>query len=87
MKWYHTYILDPGLDQKEENIFQNLYWPGIREFSQREVMGCEKRQHTKQSTKNGKLPANISDKTPWNKLCVDIRGPYKILRKWKEPLI
>ena len=37
--------------------------------------------------KNGKLTANMAEETPWNKLCVDIIGPYKICRKQKEPLI
>ena len=37
--------------------------------------------------KNGKLLANMAGKTPWNKLCVDLIGPYKICRKGKEPLI
>ena len=37
--------------------------------------------------KYGKLPAKLADKTPWNKLCVDLIGPYKILRNFKYPLI
>ena len=37
--------------------------------------------------KNGKLPANLAEETPWNKLCVDLIGPYKIRRIEKEPLI
>ena len=27
------------------------------------------------------------EETPWNKLCVDLIGPYKIRRKGKDPLI
>ena len=37
--------------------------------------------------KNGKLPANMVEETPWNKLCVDHIGPYKIHRKGKNHLI
>ena len=33
--------------------------------------------------KNGKLPANLAEETPWNKLCVDLIGSYKIRRKGK----
>ena len=29
----------------------------------------------------------MAEETPWNKLCVDIIGPYKIFRNGKEPLI
>ena len=37
--------------------------------------------------KYGKLPAKLAEETPWNKLCVDLIGPYKIRIKGKEPLI
>ena len=37
--------------------------------------------------KYSKLPAKLVEETPWNKLCVDLIGPYKILIKGKEPLI
>ena len=37
--------------------------------------------------KDGKLPAKMAEETPWNKLCEDLIGPYKIRRKGKEPLI
>ena len=29
VKWYHTYLLHPGMDRIEAIIHQNLYWPGI----------------------------------------------------------
>ena len=29
----------------------------------------------------------LSEETPWNKVCVDIIGPYKIIRKGKETFI
>ena len=47
-------------------------------------MRCDVCQRIKRpSKKNGKLPANMAEETPWNKLCVDIIGPYKIRRKGK----
>ena len=30
VKWYHTYLLYPGLVLTEVIIFQHLYWPSIR---------------------------------------------------------
>ena len=30
VKWYHTYILHPGLDQTKVTDLQHLYWTGIR---------------------------------------------------------
>ena len=53
-----------------------------------EVTRCDACQRTKFSTKKySKLPAKMAEETPWNKLCVDLIGPYKIRRKGKEPLI
>ena len=37
--------------------------------------------------KYGKLPAKLAEETAWNKICVDITGPYKISRRGKEPFI
>ena len=52
VKWYHTYLLHPGLDRMEAIILQNLYWPGIRESVQKEFTRCDVCQRTKKSTKN-----------------------------------
>ena len=37
--------------------------------------------------KKGKLPAKLADETPWNKLCVDIIGPYIIRIKVNTTLL
>ena len=88
MKWYHTYLLHTGLDLTEAMIIQNVYWPDIKYDFYREVTYCDTYQCTKRSIiKYGELPAKITEETPWNKLCVDLIGPYKICRKRKEPLI
>ena len=78
------YLLHTGLDLTEAMICQHLYWPGIREAVQKEVSRCNVCQHTKGSKQNGKLPAKMAESTPWNKLCVDLIGTYKIRRKGKE---
>ena len=49
-----------------------------------EVTGCDTCQGTKRPIKNGKLPAKLSEETPQNKLCVDLIGTYKVLRKRKN---
>ena len=85
MKWYHTYILHPGLDQTESMICQHLCWSGIIEAVQKEVTGCDMCQGAKQPTKKyGKLNTKLSEETPWNKLCVDIIGTYKYIEKGKR---
>ena len=84
MKWYHKYLLHPGQDRTEGMIHQDIYWSGLRKSVQREVTGCDTYQHTKQlTTKYGKLPATISEETPWNKLCVDLLGPCKYTENGK----
>ena len=87
MKWYHTYLLHPGLDITEAIIRQYFYLPGIREAVHKEVTKCDTCQCTKRSAKNGKLPTKLAEETLRNKLCVDIMGPYTIRIKGKEPLI
>ena len=37
--------------------------------------------------KYGLLPPKLAEATPWDKLCVDLIGPYKIRRKGKVDLI
>ena len=69
-------------------IHQHLYLPGIRKAVRKKVTKYDVCQRTKRSTKKyGALPAKLAEETPWNKLYVDIIGPYKIRRKGKEPLI
>ena len=36
--------------------------------------------------KYGKLPPKEAETNPWDTLCVDLIGPYKIPRKGKNPL-
>ena len=69
-------------------IGRHLYWQGIRNAVQKEVKGCDICQCTKRSTKKcGKLPGKLAEETLWNKLCIDLIGPYRIRRKGKEPII
>ena len=41
VKWYHTYLLHPGLDRTEAMICQYLYCPGIIKAAQKEVTKCD----------------------------------------------
>ena len=82
LHWYHTYILHPVMDRTEANIFQHLYRPNIKYSLWKEVTNYDTFRHTKRSNKKyGKLPAKEVEEILWNKLCVDIIGPYVIRRK------
>ena len=66
------------MDCMEAMICQHLIWPGIREAVRKEVKSCDSCQRNKNSNKRyGKVPTKLVGKTPWNKLCVDLIGPYK----------
>ena len=46
---------------------------------------CDTFQRTKLSNKKyRKLPAKLAEEIPWNKLCVDLIGPYVIRCKFKK---
>ena len=73
------------MDITEVIICQHFYWPGIRKSVRKEVGNFDTCQCTKWSNiKYGKLPAKESEEILWNKLCVDIIGPYIIQREGKK---
>ena len=82
LHWYRTYLLHPGMDRTEVMICQHLYWPDIRYVVRKEVTNCGICKRTKRSNKKyGKLPANLTEETLWDKLCVGLIWPYTILRE------
>ena len=88
MKWYHTYLLHPGLHHTEATIIQHYYWTGIIAASQKKVTRYGVCQRTKRSAKKySKLPAKMAEEILRNKLREDLIGPYRIRRKWKVLLI
>ena len=87
LHWYHTYILHPGMDRTEATIFQHFYWSGIRHAVRKEVNNCDNYQRTKQSNiKYVKLTAKEAEEMPWNKLCVDLIGPYVVRKRERNKI-
>ena len=73
------YILRPVMDRTEALIRQHLYWTDIRDAVQKEVNNCDTCQRKKRSNKKyGRLPDNLAEEIPWNKLCIDLIVPYVI---------
>jgi hypothetical protein len=86
--WYHHYLAHPGINRTEETIGQHLWWPNMRTFITDSVSGCAICQRNKkQRKKYGLLPEKIAESIPWDKLCIDLIGPYKIRRKDGTTLI
>ena len=89
LHWYHTYLLHPGMIRTEETIRQHLYWPDMQKDVRQYIKTCDTCQRKKkQRKKYGHLPAKEAETVPWEKLCVDLIGPYTIKRKNnEEPLV
>ena len=87
--WYHNFLGHPGINRTEETIAQHLWWPGMRDQITKVVATCASCQRNKRRQKKyGFLPPKIAEATPWDKLCIDLIGPYTIRRKGKkDPLI
>ena len=85
--WYHTYLCHPGQNRTEETIRQFLTWNGLRKTVEQVCSKCPTCQRTKRDTKKyGHLPPKQAESVPWEKLCVDLVGPYKIKNQAGVPM-
>ena len=71
----------------EETIKQQFYWPNMRKMIHSICTRCPTCQTTKRThAKYGHLPEKEAEAIPWDKLCVDLIGPYHIKQKGKKEL-
>ena len=83
--WYHQTLCHPGETRTEQTIRQHFYWKGLRKTVQEVCKKCPTCQLTKRKTiKYGHLPEKTAEADPWEVLCVDLIGPYKIKQKGKK---
>mgnify|MGYP005753024869 CR=1 FL=1 len=81
VEWYHNILLHPGTNRTEETIRQHFYWKDLRDHVKKTCARCQTCQLTKkQHIKYGLLPPKEAEADPWETLCVDLIGPYKITR-------
>jgi len=86
--WYHTVLCHPGMNRTEETILQHLWWPKMREQITTFVKACPTCQKNKRKQKKyGHLPPKEAEALIWDKMCIDLIGPYKIRRKGQPDLI
>ena len=79
VNWYHTYLLHTGMDCTEATISQHYYWPQLKDNICTHIEVCKTCQkNKKQNFKYGKLHSKEAEAIPWDRLLVDLRGPYKI---------
>jgi RNase H-like domain found in reverse transcriptase/Reverse transcriptase (RNA-dependent DNA polymerase)/Integrase zinc binding domain len=87
VRWYHYILCHPGESRTEATIAQHFHWAGMREHIKSECSTCHICQLTKRTKKKyGHLPPKEAEATPWERLCVDMIGPYIIKRKGKKTL-
>ena len=86
--WYHTTLCHPGINRTEETIGQHLWWPKMRNHITNYVRICPLCQRNKKRLKKyGFLPPKDAEAIPWDRLCIDLIGPYTIRRKGRKNLI
>ena len=84
MYWYHTYLVHPGSTRMLKTIQGTMYWPNMRSDIEEYIKTCHVCQITKkQRKKYGHLPAKKAEVIPWNRVNVDLIGPYNIKTKKK----
>ena len=88
ISWYHTMLCHPGVNRTEETIAQHLWWPEMREQIRKHCVKCHICQKNKRDQRRfGHLPPKEAEVKPWDKMCIDLIGPYTIRRKGRPNLI
>jgi len=87
LEWYHTFLIHPGINRTEETINQHFWWKTMRDDITKHVSCCPICQKNKRKHKKfGEVPPKKAEANPWERLCVDLIGPYTIRRKNKTQL-
>ena len=87
VQWYHDYLGHPGINRTEETIGQHLWWPKMRNHITNSVSACVTCQRNKRRVRKfGLLPEKVAEAQPWDKMCIDLIGPYTIRRKGQKDL-
>ena len=85
--WYHNNLCHPGVVRTENTIRQHYTWRNLSQMVKDTVQKCPTCQKNKRSDKKyGHLPEKEAEATPWDKLCVDLIGPYKMRQRGKKTL-
>jgi len=81
-QWYHTYLAHPGETRTEQTIRQHFHWNNLRDTVHKICHTCGVCQKNKKTHKKyGQVPEKEAEANPWDKLCVDLIGPYNMKRE------
>mmetsp|Transcript_2824 Transcript_2824/g.7823 ORF Transcript_2824/g.7823 Transcript_2824/m.7823 type:complete len:1452 (-) Transcript_2824:296-4651(-) len=84
-EWYHHYLVHPGQTRMEATIRQLFYWPGLKAEIADHCKSCKQCQLSKKNRKKyGHLPAKQAETNPWERVNVDLIGPYTITTPSKQ---
>ena len=79
VEWYHGVLMHPGETRTELTIGQHYTWKGMRKTVQTVCQSCQACQLNKPKVrKHGLLPPKIAEDIPWERLCIDLIGPYTV---------
>jgi len=75
-------LCHPGQTRTRATIYQHFTWKNLSKSIQEVCSKCHTCQLTKIDTqKYGKLPEKVAEAQPWERLCVDLIGPYSFKEK------
>jgi hypothetical protein len=81
-EFYHSLLMHPGETRTELTLAQHYTWKGLRKTVQQVCKKCTSCQLNKpRIRKLGKLPPKEAEIIPWDTVCIDLIGPYKIGKK------
>ena len=79
VEWYHEALMHPGKNRTELTIGQHFCWKGLHNDVEAVLNRCQQCQLYKPASKKlGLLPPKESEDIPWERLCIDLIGPYTI---------
>jgi RNase H-like domain found in reverse transcriptase/Reverse transcriptase (RNA-dependent DNA polymerase)/Integrase zinc binding domain/Retroviral aspartyl protease len=85
--WYHNQLCHPGETRTEQTIRQHFWFNNLRQVVHDICSKCHTCQKCKMSYKKyGILPPKEAESEPWERLCVDLIGPYTIKQIGRKPL-
>jgi transposase InsO family protein len=85
VQWYHSTLLHPGETRTELTMSQHYTWKGMRKTIEDVCKRCSTCQLTKPKLRQvGHLPPKEPEEIPWERLCIDLIGPYTIGAKCKS---
>jgi Integrase zinc binding domain len=84
---YHTALQHPGIQQTKRAIHSHLVWSQLSSDVKKHIKSCHQCQRCKNPRKKyGHLALKDIDQNPWDKISVNLIGPYTVTTKHEKEL-